>query len=525
MSLPCHHCFCEECIFRALEIKALCPICKAPTKRRKLRHDTMIQQLLVASDLLSVGITPPMPSPVSIAKTRPPAQPQHQQAPGSQAPTAAMPHPQPQVRAPSQPPPMPTAAENDAVVAATEQQEYLPNGPFTVGQLVQVASRTWPGINKLGGTAWIMDVCNDGTYNVKYVIDSRREHSVHDYWIQKASEDIISDATPSRAVKRRQRRPSRSPGADSDEFASLISFSNGSGVSTGSIRSKKQKVRYQGKAFTDSGASMVLLCSGFNNETMAEIERWVDVLDARIVFEWSCEVTHLIVKCTITQAQSESDDDVEYVNEEAFRPSSPNGRRLSDQDSATPKRWVNIRSLKYLKALVAGRWIVSEEWLQACFSHGGYVSETLYEADGHMKGQSIDSAVRRSRKTRESNIAAAPSSVNPSTIGTKLFEGLVFHVTGEFLSPMPPAREIEVLLQLGDGTLISSLSDAAAEMAKPENSGRRLVIVCDKINPASHKQMVRHIERLPELHAVANKAVVSYQWVLNSISEARVRPL
>ncbi|KAL4086649.1 hypothetical protein PRIC1_013822 [Phytophthora ramorum] len=40
VSLPCNHCFCEECIHRALELKTLCPICKAPAKKRRLRYDT-----------------------------------------------------------------------------------------------------------------------------------------------------------------------------------------------------------------------------------------------------------------------------------------------------------------------------------------------------------------------------------------------------------------------------------------------------------------------------------------------------
>lgn len=52
VSLPCNHCFCEECIHRALELKQMCPICKLPAKKRRLRYDQMIRQLLAATEML-----------------------------------------------------------------------------------------------------------------------------------------------------------------------------------------------------------------------------------------------------------------------------------------------------------------------------------------------------------------------------------------------------------------------------------------------------------------------------------------
>ncbi|POM71813.1 Hypothetical protein PHPALM_11566 [Phytophthora palmivora] len=52
VSLPCNHCFCEECIHRALELKAACPICKTPAKKRRLRYDTTVQELLRATEML-----------------------------------------------------------------------------------------------------------------------------------------------------------------------------------------------------------------------------------------------------------------------------------------------------------------------------------------------------------------------------------------------------------------------------------------------------------------------------------------
>lgn len=50
---------------------------------------------------------------------------------------------------------------------------------FEVGQLVRVADRQWPGVNKEGGDARVVRVHNDGSVAVKYIINNRSESSVH----------------------------------------------------------------------------------------------------------------------------------------------------------------------------------------------------------------------------------------------------------------------------------------------------------------------------------------------------------
>ncbi|CAN0437418.1 unnamed protein product, partial [Phaeothamnion confervicola] len=54
---------------------------------------------------------------------------------------------------------------------------------FAVGECVQVAHRTWPGQNRHGGAALIQRANLDGTYDVKYVVDMRREKRVEARWL------------------------------------------------------------------------------------------------------------------------------------------------------------------------------------------------------------------------------------------------------------------------------------------------------------------------------------------------------
>lgn len=164
--------------------------------------------------------------------------------------------------------------------------------------------------------------------------------------------------------------------------------------------------------------------------------------------------------------------------------------------------------------------------LPACAAHGGRVSEADFEADGHLKGKNIDDAVRRSRKRRQENLQTSPAGANPALIGTKLFEDFCFHLVGDFLPPMPPQSELDTLLSIGGGKRIRALGDIAKEMAKEENANRELVIVSDRINPVGLRDISKQLRSLPQIKALSsNVAIVNYQWVLNSISEAKLRPL
>lgn len=109
-------------------------------------------------------------------------------------------------------------------------------------------------------------------------------------------------------------------------------------------------------------------------------------------------------------------------------------------------------------------------------------------------------------------------------MGTRLFEDFCFHLVGDFLPPMPPQSELDTLLRIGGGKPICVLDDIVREMTKEENGNRQLVIVCDRINPVALRATSKHLKSLPQLSLIPDVLIVNYQWVLNSISEAKLRP-
>lgn len=198
------------------------------------------------------------------------------------------------------------------------------------------------------------------------MIGTRREHSVHDYFIHRPLEELVSDMTPSRAVKKRQRRSvaesplsnGRSSAPSSDKKRAKQSVTS---ATPSPVRSTPDKPKR---------SDLVILCSGFEDPETEEITEWARQLGAEVVPQWSSSVTHLIAKCV----RSDGSDVVGPSSPPSIRKSlTPSGKRKLFTDSQQQQkeeqpqlrdRWVKTRSLKYLKAITAGRWVVSEHWLQ-----------------------------------------------------------------------------------------------------------------------------------------------------------------
>ncbi|KAL4164287.1 hypothetical protein KRP22_004154 [Phytophthora ramorum] len=623
VSLPCNHCFCEECIHRALELKTLCPICKAPAKKRRLRYDTTVQELLCATEMLCAApedaaaekqpqsiemkttkqttekqVTT-APSDVKIAAAKPvkvaATTPERRSPPRRRAQTKNSPGSQTQtlmdawitggstslrpqlvkMKTEKQTTPVrrasprrrdlysemaspmspalfeisaPRAAKTQVAEAIAgssaerlhcedtmtqidnvdEQRWSAANPPsvfdgqtqlpleietFQVGALVDVIERQWSGINKRGGAARIITVHGDGFYGVKFLIGTGMDRRVPGAFIRRPAEDIASDSTPSHSARKRQRR------RPSDIMASP----NTGAPKTRPSPHSENKVKPKTKALT-THSGMVFLCSGFKENRMQQIDEWAELLGAEVVQYWSNHVTHLIVKCVSAEEVKDEERSMDESDSKSPPQARKDGKRKLFSDPK-PGRWVKIRSLKYLKALVAGRWIVSDEWLQVCADHGGYVSEVNYEADGHWKGRRIHDAVKRSRATRDKLLQLTSLNVDRSNVGTMLFADFCFHLIGEFLPPMPPVTELNSLICMGGGKLIPFMDDIPDEMHKRENRTRKLIIVSDKLNPNALRQQTRHLKAKSQVKAVSAAIIVNYLWVINSISEAKLREL
>jgi len=86
---------------------------------------------------------------------------------------------------------------------------------FTVDQIVNVQDRTWPGRNDQGGVAKIIKVSHDTEetkYDVKYILESRKEKNVEERYITEHSEYASPDKNKGRKPSRKATQEKGLPG-------------------------------------------------------------------------------------------------------------------------------------------------------------------------------------------------------------------------------------------------------------------------------------------------------------------------
>ena len=170
--LPCSHMLCHSCALMWLQQDPRCPICKEEANRRSIEEHADLAAIVAqyhkcvaamgGEDADSFAVSdsakaPPVAAPVHApsSRTRNP----RQEAPIIQTVEIVQP---------------PESSTPDSGLAAVK-----------CGDLVDVAARTGPGVNQHGGRAWVTAVQGDGTVDLKYVVESRREKAVEHQYVRK----------------------------------------------------------------------------------------------------------------------------------------------------------------------------------------------------------------------------------------------------------------------------------------------------------------------------------------------------
>jgi hypothetical protein len=91
-------------------------------------------------------------------------------------------------------------ATNQVASDAVIEGRGFESTTFAVGANVEVASRTWVGVNKPGGMGRVVKINDDGTYNVKYTVLGGLEKKIHWHWVRAVA-----------VVEEKRKRPVRNP--------------------------------------------------------------------------------------------------------------------------------------------------------------------------------------------------------------------------------------------------------------------------------------------------------------------------
>eukprot|EP01041_Mallomonas_annulata_P000064 gene64-72_t len=106
---------------------------------------------------------------------------------------------------------------------------------------------------------------------------------------------------------------------------------------------------------------------------------------------------------------------------------------------------VESRTMKYMQALIAGKWIVSIDWLVESLATGVLLDEEPYEVIRDKKAV-VDYAPKRCRETV---LKGDP----------RIFHDVIALLLGSFPSPGPPRSALEGLIAVGSGLVVTAAAD------------------------------------------------------------------
>lgn len=151
------------------------------------------------------------------------------------------------------------------------------------------------------------------------------------------------------------------------------------------------------------GGPLCILGTALNREQKMELHKKAMFLKAKIVEEFNPEVTHI----------------VSGVNKEGMCP----------------------RTLKYLKGVLAGKWIVTIDWLRTCEEYEESISEEPFEVPG--------------TSTNPNSLAPYNGRMNRLKQLPRLFDGCQFYFHGTFNYPTPEKEDLIELVKFGGGHVLS----------------------------------------------------------------------
>lgn len=255
VSLACGHSFCKECIAKSMLLKQSCPLCQASVSSPPTDESFCVPVIDQIRKLLEI-IDPDI----------------HVHVPGND------------------PVKINDKKMNNATEMCIEPIENTPiTNKFSVGDVVNVLPRTWPGMNKPGGAAWIKKIEDDGTYSVKYVLTGTMDFNIHHTFLA-PFEDL------EKSERRHRSSPHQDPPSSSTAHSTPKKRRRESKESKDTPESLK--IYSKGNSGAKSGAKLKLLGSSLLPDDMAIMEQFCLMFRGEKVFianQFDVSVTHLIV--------------------------------------------------------------------------------------------------------------------------------------------------------------------------------------------------------------------------------------
>ncbi|XP_010439526.1 PREDICTED: protein BREAST CANCER SUSCEPTIBILITY 1 homolog [Camelina sativa] len=219
----------------------------------------------------------------------------------------------------------------------------------------------------------------------------------------------------------------------------------------------------QSKHFRGSSKKLVLSCSGLTVEEKTVITEFAELSGLTISKKWEPTVTHVIAS----------------INE--------NGACK--------------RTLKFMMAILEGKWILTVDWIKACMLKKKIVSEEPYEITMDVHGIREGPYLGRQRALKKK---------------PKLFNGLQFYIMGDF--EVAYKGYLQDVIVAAGGTIlrrrpVSNIKDEAS------------TIIVFGVEPSKKKTLTQRRSDAEALAKSARARAASSSWVLDSIAGCQILDL
>ncbi|CAL5432595.1 unnamed protein product [Camellia sinensis] len=182
--------------------------------------------------------------------------------------------------------------------------------------------------------------------------------------------------------------------------------------------------------------------------------------------------------------------------------------------AATDAKGACSRTLKVLKAILNGRWILKTDWIKACMEAMQPVDEEPYEVS--LDNHGCCDGPRTGRLRVLNNVP-------------KLFNGLNFYFTGDFI-PGYKDDLLDLVITAG-GTVIESKEQLVAQGQDTQTTSSGTLVVYNNDTMQGRRleeegsvvlQRLEVAERLGD--EIGSQVIIAHTWLLESIAASKLQP-
>ena len=370
--------------------------------------------------------------------------------------------------------------------------------PFRVGAIVTVSRRMGPGENRPGGVAKITKKNDDGTVDVHYTVEGRREKRVSLKYISaglKMDADSMFGKPPSDSNL-------NSCVATSSKTSSSknISESSNSNVSSSKLNISTPAPIRKSKSFTSTTRQLsfsssldspqakpnvIVLTGHFPETTKKRIKSLMTTLNGKLIVDSELEnwdsVTHVVA---LTKSMHEG-------------------------------LVAMKRSLKYFYAISLGLWLVDLQWIYKSHESKFWQNESKYEVVSDITSLEQKLPLNGPQRAREAMNLFKSKGENKLLYA----DNYVFYFVGEFKLP----KKDLILFAVSSGAIVLDDEDDVQELLQsqydPEDlSTQPQSVGQNKVFVISQDKKFLKLKKFREL----KRPAVSVNWFLNCLSSYQV---